>query len=349
MSAEAIRHDLALLLIGAQLFVALLFAAGHGNWRARLGGAALMLGVVGYLAQMAALVPDASPGQWVARGLAISVPYVLYEFGRVVFETRGGAAALRFVYLVPLALYVGAFLPSLDREALVWLDRAHHLAGMALTLYLVSRIVREQGDDLLAPRRRYRFLFVALIALHVTAVLAVELLVGLSGADVPVWLEVVNLAAIGALTLLLAVPLLSTNPNILWFDRAEDNERRSPVTIDDPLASKLRDVMQAGGYRRTGLSIGALASDLGVPEHRLRRLINQVLGYRNFSEFLNSYRLDAAAERLADRSCAQLPVLSIALDVGYGSIGPFNRAFRQRYACTPSEFRRRELADSEKT
>jgi AraC-like DNA-binding protein len=34
-----------------------------------------------------------------------------------------------------------------------------------------------------------------------------------------------------------------------------------------------------------------------------------------------------------------LPILTIALDSGYGSIGPFNRAFRQRYGMTPTEYR----------
>ena len=34
-----------------------------------------------------------------------------------------------------------------------------------------------------------------------------------------------------------------------------------------------------------------------------------------------------------------LPILTIALECGYGSIGPFNRAFRQRFGMTPTEYR----------
>jgi AraC-like DNA-binding protein len=33
-------------------------------------------------------------------------------------------------------------------------------------------------------------------------------------------------------------------------------------------------------------------------------------------------------------------VLTIALEVGYGSIGPFNRAFKERFGVTPTEYRR---------
>ncbi len=71
-------------------------------------------------------------------------------------------------------------------------------------------------------------------------------------------------------------------------------------------------------------------------EAALRDLINQELGYRNFNDFLHHHRLQEAAARLATED---LPILSIALECGYGSIGPFNRAFRQRFGMTPTEYR----------
>ena len=68
----------------------------------------------------------------------------------------------------------------------------------------------------------------------------------------------------------------------------------------------------------------------------LRTLINQELGYRNFNDFLHHYRLQEASARLVGED---LPILTIALECGYGSIGPFNRAFKQRMGMTPSEYR----------
>ena len=41
-----------------------------------------------------------------------------------------------------------------------------------------------------------------------------------------------------------------------------------------------------------------------------------------------------------------LPVLSIALESGFQSIGPFNRAFKAATGLTPTEFRREQLAES---
>ncbi|MBK6509820.1 MAG: helix-turn-helix transcriptional regulator, partial [Haliea sp.] len=76
------------------------------------------------------------------------------------------------------------------------------------------------------------------------------------------------------------------------------------------------------GYRRHDLSIGLLATELRIPEHLLRRLINQHLGFRNFRQYLNKFRLQEAAARLGDPAEANLPILTIALDTGFGSITP---------------------------
>jgi len=69
-------------------------------------------------------------------------------------------------------------------------------------------------------------------------------------------------------------------------------------------------------------------------------LINKHFGYQNFSEFLNSYRISAAKTTLKDPEQARLSVLTIALDLGYGSIGPFNRACKQTTGFTPSKYRK---------
>ena len=89
-----------------------------------------------------------------------------------------------------------------------------------------------------------------------------------------------------------------------------------------------------------------LAAQLAVPEYRLRRLINQRLGHRNFNAYVNGYRLAAARAALADPAQCALPILSIALESGFQSIGPFNRAFKADTGCTPSEFRQQHRADS---
>ena len=96
-------------------------------------------------------------------------------------------------------------------------------------------------------------------------------------------------------------------------------------------------------YRRPKVSIRSLADELGLPEYRLRRLIHEELGFRNFNAFLHHYRIREACDALSDPDQARTPILTIALTVGYQSISTFNRAFREVVGETPSTFRTKAL------
>ncbi len=123
----------------------------------------------------------------------------------------------------------------------------------------------------------------------------------------------------------------------------------------DPVADAADSRLQASferlmtgdrAYSFENLSVASLAARLAVPEYRLRRVINQRLGHRNFNVYVNGYRLAEAKARLADPAQRELPILTIALDSGFQSIGPFNRAFKLDTGLTPSEFRRVALENS---
>ncbi len=74
------------------------------------------------------------------------------------------------------------------------------------------------------------------------------------------------------------------------------------------LQRRLRAAMeQERAYREGGLTVASLADRLGVPEYRLRRLINQRLGFRNFVSYVNGYRLAEAMSALADPDQARVP------------------------------------------
>lgn len=60
----------------------------------------------------------------------------------------------------------------------------------------------------------------------------------------------------------------------------------------------------------------------------------------------NRFRIEEAKRRLADPALRRLPILTIAYDCGFGSIGPFNRAFKAETGLTPLEFRGRFRAQS---
>ena len=97
-------------------------------------------------------------------------------------------------------------------------------------------------------------------------------------------------------------------------------------------------------YREAGLTIAQLAKKLNLPEYRLRAFIHRELGFRNFNAMLHAYRVEEASLALADADQQSVPVLTIALSVGYQSITPFNNAFREIMGVTPSEYRKQQTS-----
>jgi AraC-like DNA-binding protein len=84
---------------------------------------------------------------------------------------------------------------------------------------------------------------------------------------------------------------------------------------------------------------------VNIPEHRLRRLINQTMGHRNFSSFLTEFRLKEVKRLLADPGQAHLPILTLAMDAGFASLAPFNRSFRAAEGMPPSAWREVRLSE----
>jgi AraC-like DNA-binding protein len=218
-------------------------------------------------------------------------------------------------------------------------------------------------DDLIEARRRLRaFILVAGIG-YSLAQLGARL--GSPHGRLTGTLATLDVAALLAIAGVLAARLLRLAPTDL-FPAAPVAARRDvpaglslptaakdaagpvvPSAADDALAAALRALMtEQRAYREDHLTVAALARRLGVPEYRLRRLINQRLGQRNFNAYVNSFRLEDARSALADPARKDVAVLTVALDAGFQSIGPFNRAFKAATGRTPTEYRREQLAET---
>ena len=97
-------------------------------------------------------------------------------------------------------------------------------------------------------------------------------------------------------------------------------------------------------YRDMDITIGLLAYRLDIPEYKLRSVINSGLGYRNFNDFLNSYRIKEVAKRLVTLEDEKHSVLTIALDAGFRSLSSFNKIFKNTYNITPTAYRKKFLS-----
>ena len=250
--------------------------------------------------------------------------------------------------LVPFILMVGLFCirwfvaPSWNGStADIWL---HNSIDLALTIHALWIAIAHRNDDLVEPRRSFRLSFSLLVGLLSTVIGVGELVIGGSARSnlLTFWhaaiLFTVTFGAISWVTLVVARPKQMAPSSTTTKSTAQ--MRRD----DAAYLTKLNDLMNEGIYKREGLTIASLATEVGVPEHRLRKLINNALGFRNFTAFLNSRRIADAREILADPEQARRQITQIAFDLGYGSVGPFNRAFKVDTGHTPSEFRLNAMA-----
>jgi len=84
-----------------------------------------------------------------------------------------------------------------------------------------------------------------------------------------------------------------------------------------------------------GLSLTALAGQLGTSERQASRLFRSELG-TTFREHLASLRVERAKRLLRETS---LPVIDVAAETGWGSLGHFTTTFRRRTGFTPTGYR----------
>lgn len=277
------------------------------------------------------------------RVLSNSIAGVFVAWAETVFNDAAPPSRWRwaaFAAMLPLAST--ATLSGLD---LAW--NATHAATLILVMVETARVLAGRRTDLVEGRRRLRIVFACAVGL---VILATTVLDAIGVPWLPGLCAVLGLA-VAAAPIRLRTVAAEPPPNAAEPERASHRNSAAPAPAlsaeERQLAEQLRQAMEHDrAYRDTNLSVEGLAKRLGTPEYRLRRLINQRLGYRNFTDFLNQQRLKEAQIALSDPAQARVPVLTIALDAGWGSIGPFNRAFKACTGQTPTEFRRRALADS---
>jgi AraC-like DNA-binding protein len=221
------------------------------------------------------------------------------------------------------------------------LFRMFMLAFAAAALW---EVWRSREGDLVERRRRIRPLLVGVVAVYVIVIAIVELAepTSLPGGSLELKRVVAGLALPAVFGFCAA--MFGMRQSDLFGAAPVPVAAAKPVAgpVDDPLAGRLLQFMAASmPHRDETLSIAKLAALLGEQEYRLRRTINRQLGHRNFAAFLNGYRLAEVKAALADPGQRDVPIITIALDAGFGSLGPFNRAFREAEGMTPSEFRAR--------
>ncbi len=208
--------------------------------------------------------------------------------------------------------------------------------SVALMIHLIATTLLGRADDLLEGRRRARVYFVLIISFVAIAAALVEA----SDFRPPgMAFQTLWIATVWPGIAWTCFWILGAKPEVLSFSGTPPAKKTSQD--DAELLARLETIMTSDeAFRSPDLKITTLAKKLAVTQHRLRALINQTLGYQNFNSFINDYRISAAKKAMQDPATNALPILTIAMDCGFNSISPFNRAFRESENMTPSQYRR---------
>jgi AraC-like DNA-binding protein len=237
-----------------------------------------------------------------------------------------------------------------------------------LAIWAVVIVIRSWKDDLVESRRRLRGPFMVAVAFYILTLNGFDILEMLGTA--PDWYPMFNAALFASIVLGGALVFLDPREAMFGAEPAESREPQlaiQPSTLAS-IATEARPDARPNGaspeldraakadldrleclmskdqvWKEEGLTIASLALRAAMPETQLRRLINDCLGYRNFPSYVNAHRIAAAKSRLSDPGEARVSISTIAYDIGFASLGPFNRAFKEESGVSPSEWRRKSL------
>lgn len=271
---------------------------------------------------------------------SISIPVTFFLLTKVIFDD----------HFKPTWLIALWFAVEIIAHFWVYLKNFTSIPGWAQQLsYIISEIVsigfvlagiyaaiKTRKADLIESRMKFRTVFVMVTAALIGITLIVESMpIAKDSVD---FLQILQRLSIIWLTGFFLISNFEIRSG--FFFREIPKEK--PIIAEDvQLRRKLEALIEEKTiYRKESLTIGELAELLSEQEYKVRRLINGELGFRNFNDFLNQYRVNEACDVLHDPTQSRKTILEIAYSLGYQSIGPFNKAFKELKGTTPTAYRK---------
>ncbi len=136
------------------------------------------------------------------------------------------------------------------------------------------------------------------------------------------------------------IEVLTNKPS---FEEHTNNPKDNAATTSDDLIAKLESHMQLNKpFLNPALTVDALAKQIEVPSNELSFLINRKIG-QHFFDFVNTHRVNFAAQMLSDKNNQHKTVMEILYDAGFNSKSSFNTAFKKHKQVTPSQYRKNNV------
>lgn len=220
------------------------------------------------------------------------------------------------------------------------------LLELVLICHALGAAVKHWQADLVQERRYMRGSVISLTAAYLLIVIVAEQLFNVQW----IWLDTVKHSLLVLLMVAINMILFSLKEGTLFDPQVNEPAKKDLVTTSSPELQKIINAMTVDKlYQEEGITISALSRHLSIHEYKLRQLINGELAYRNFNDFLNFYRIQEIAQKLACAENSQVPVLTLALESGFRSLSSFNKAFKSTHGVTPTEYRNIRMTNSLKS
>jgi AraC-like DNA-binding protein len=326
--------------IGMSILVAIHMVLAGKRHSTMIAGAMFAIGIAVYTYLSSPLGRPWTPSQLPLIFFSTFNPGFFWLFARAVIDDKLELTLLNIaaVLFIPL-LFIFTFVTPEPLKS--WIAMIQQAAAIIMFVAIAYMSLKDIGSDLVNKRRWFRFAIAFLIPATGLAVAVAEIYQ--LSTPLPQWLYSVQAVALCLLTMLMALWTLRIDDSILQpssrSDKTEQERHTSGQVADQAEIARLGELVASGVLLEENMTVGRLARRLLVPEHRMRRIINREMGYRNFAEFLNNHRIEIAKSRLTKPSRPREQIDQIAYSLGYSSLAPFNKAFRERTGMSPSEYR----------
>jgi AraC-like DNA-binding protein len=276
----------------------------------------------------------------------LDVPQLIFVWLFALSLFQKDFKASSFHWLVGLAFCIPVFLERLLQFGFIeplpsWVGVWINATAILIMIHMIGITLIERSDDLLEKRRKSRLIFVYVVALIILLIVIISITVPIihMGQIQPT----ANMLIIWPAIMLFSYWLFSVKGDTFAFeDNSKVSDDKKELDFRDlALQKKLQVEFEDNTiYLQNNLSIPVLASKLGVSKYRLRDFI-QTLGYENFSTYVNTFRIKAVKKAFGNPENKHIPILTIALNHGFNSLSPFNRAFKSIEGITPSAYRKK--------
>ncbi len=287
--------------------------------------------------------------------LAVSTPAVLWVLAMLLFvdNSRLARPGLLLIAVYIPARVVGNLLVALGHDSTLLTVSSYLfplLAMLCLSVHAIYLGMAGRDNDLIEERRIVRVPFVISMGIFVAVVLVSSVDTSTTAADAQSTEAFVHYRRLFLATYALGVALalnmaffsLKPGAAALLSNASEAGRRQGrlakPISKQDlKLLQRLKKAMDEDRlFMQEGLTITALARIISAPEYKLRRLINKQLQFRNFNQYINSYRIREAGRLLAE---TEEPIANIALATGFSALSSFNQVFKETHGVPPRDYR----------